>query len=63
VGYDLAGIYAALGETNQGCIALHRALTDHSQLIGFLQYEPAMDSLRSQDCYAEVLQRLRVSSK
>ncbi len=63
VGYDLAGVYAALGETNQGCIALHRALTDHSQLIGFLQYEPALDSLRSQDCYAEVLQRLRVSSK
>lgn len=63
VGYDLAGIYAALGETNEACVALRRALSDHSQLIGFLPYDPAMDPLRSQDCYAEVLQRLRVSPK
>jgi TolB-like protein/cytochrome c-type biogenesis protein CcmH/NrfG len=61
VGYDLAGIYAAMGNTNEACEALHRALADHSQLIGFLPYDPAMDPLRGQACYAEVLQRLRVS--
>jgi DNA-binding winged helix-turn-helix (wHTH) protein/TolB-like protein len=60
VGYDLAGIYAALGETTQACAALRRGLSDHSQLIGFLPYDPAMDPLRNQDCYEEVLQRIRV---
>ena len=60
VGYDLAGIYAAMGDTNEACDALRRALTDHSQLVGFLPYDPAMDPLRSQGCYEEVVQRLRV---
>jgi TolB-like protein/DNA-binding winged helix-turn-helix (wHTH) protein/Flp pilus assembly protein TadD len=60
VGYDLAGIYAAMGDTNEACDALRRALTDHSQLVGFLPYDPAMDPLRSQRCYEEVVQRLRV---
>jgi tetratricopeptide (TPR) repeat protein/DNA-binding winged helix-turn-helix (wHTH) protein len=60
VGYDLAGIYAAIGDTNEACDALRRALTDHSQLVGFLPYDPAMDPLRSQRCYEEVVQRLRV---
>jgi TolB-like protein/DNA-binding winged helix-turn-helix (wHTH) protein/Flp pilus assembly protein TadD len=60
VGYDLAGIYAAMGDTNEACDALRRALTDHSQLVGFLPYDPAMDPLRSQRCSEEVVQRLRV---
>jgi TolB-like protein/DNA-binding winged helix-turn-helix (wHTH) protein len=60
VGYDLAGIYAAMGNMNEACEALHRALTDHSQLIGFLPYDPAMDPLRGQACYQEVVQRSRV---
>jgi tetratricopeptide (TPR) repeat protein len=60
VGYDLAGIYAAMGDKSRACDELRRALVDHSQLVGFLPYDPAMDPLRSQACYEEVVQRLRV---
>jgi hypothetical protein len=63
VGYDLAGIYAAMSMTSEACDALRRALTDHSQLIGFLPYDPAMDPLRGQACYDDVLRQLRVSSE
>jgi TolB-like protein/Flp pilus assembly protein TadD len=59
VGYDLAGIYTALGETTQACDALRRSLVDQSQLLGFLANDPAMDPLRSQPCYDEVLRQLQ----
>jgi DNA-binding winged helix-turn-helix (wHTH) protein/TolB-like protein/Flp pilus assembly protein TadD len=63
VGYDLAGIYAALGETTQACDALRRSLVDQSQLLGFLANDPAMDPLRSQPCYDEVLRQLRETTQ
>lgn len=58
VAYDLAGIHAALGETTQACAALRRAIDDHSQLVGFLASDPAMDALRGQDCLNAVQRRL-----
>ena len=59
VAYDLATIHAALGEVPPACAALEHALVDHSQLVGFLELDPAMDSIRSQACYAKVLGQLR----
>jgi DNA-binding winged helix-turn-helix (wHTH) protein/tetratricopeptide (TPR) repeat protein len=58
VAYDLAGIFAALGETQAACEALRRALEDHSQLLGFMGSDPAMDPLRREACFAEVQRRL-----
>ena len=58
VAYDLATIHAALGEIPQACAALERALEDHSQMIGFLRIDPAIDVLRRAPCYAEVERRL-----
>jgi hypothetical protein len=63
VGYDIAGVYSALGDTTRACDALRRALVDDSQLLGFLQYEPAMDPLRGQPCYDEVLRQLRAAAQ
>jgi len=63
VSYDLAGVYAALGDTTQACAALRRSLADDSQLLGFLQDEPAMDPLRGEPCYEEVLRQLREVSQ
>jgi TolB-like protein/DNA-binding winged helix-turn-helix (wHTH) protein/Flp pilus assembly protein TadD len=63
VGYDLAGIYAALGDMTQACDALRRSLVDHSQLLGFLANDPAMDPLRAQPCYEEVLRQLRETTQ
>jgi Flp pilus assembly protein TadD len=58
VAYDIAGIRAALGEVPQGCEALQRALSDDSQLIGFIGSDPAMDPLRNEACLAEVQRQL-----
>ena len=58
VAYDLAGIHAALGETTLACAALRRAIDDHSQLVGFLASDPAMDALRGQDCLDAAQRRL-----
>jgi tetratricopeptide (TPR) repeat protein len=58
VAYDIAGIYAALGETQPACEALQRALDDHSQLVGLLGSDPAMDPLRDQACLAAAQGRL-----
>ena len=63
VGYDLAGIYAALGDTARACAALRRGLVDRSQTIGFLPYEPAMDALRGEPCYADVVRELEAAAR
>jgi DNA-binding winged helix-turn-helix (wHTH) protein/tetratricopeptide (TPR) repeat protein len=56
--YEIAVIYAALGEKEKGCESLLRSFTDHSQLIGWMKLDPRLDPLRDQPCYAEALKRL-----
>jgi DNA-binding winged helix-turn-helix (wHTH) protein/tetratricopeptide (TPR) repeat protein len=56
--YEIAVIYAALGEKQKGCAALLRSLTDHSQWIGWMKLDPRMDPLRDQPCFAEAQARL-----
>lgn len=58
VAYDIAGIHVALGEREAACEQLQRALEDHSQLLGLLGSDPAMDALRDQPCFATVRQQL-----
>ena len=54
----MATIHAALGETQQACEALSRALADHSQLVGFLSSDPAIDRLARRTCLKDIQQRL-----
>jgi tetratricopeptide (TPR) repeat protein len=58
MGYEIAVIYAALGEKEKGCVALLRSLTDHSQWIGWMKLDPRMDPLREEPCFAEAQRRL-----
>jgi tetratricopeptide (TPR) repeat protein len=58
VSYDVATIYASLDEIGSACDALRKALDDHSQMLGYLQVDPAIDRLRSEQCYADVYSRL-----
>jgi hypothetical protein len=58
VAYDIAGIHAALGDVASACESLQRAVDDHSQLLGFLASDPAMDPLREAPCLGRVQQRL-----
>jgi serine/threonine-protein kinase len=58
VAYDLATIHAALGDMPRACEALRNALADHSQLIGMMRLDPAIDALRGEACFGEVQGRL-----
>ena len=58
VAYDVATIHATLGEIPQTCAALERALTDHSQVVGFFKIDPVMDKVRSAPCVQEMERRL-----
>jgi tetratricopeptide (TPR) repeat protein len=56
--YEIAVIYAALGDKKNGCDALLNSLTDHSQWIGWMKLDPRMDPLRGEPCFAEAQARL-----
>lgn len=56
--YEIAVIYAALGEKDKGCAALLKSLTDHSQWIGWMKLDPRMDPLRAEPCFAEAQRKL-----
>ena len=56
--YEVAVIYAALGDKEKGCAALLRSLTDHSQWIGWMKLDPRLDNLRGEPCFAEAQRRL-----
>ncbi len=58
VGYDMSLICAALGERDQALAALERGLHDSSQIIGFLNSEPALDGIRDEPRFRAVSQRL-----
>jgi DNA-binding winged helix-turn-helix (wHTH) protein/Tfp pilus assembly protein PilF len=58
VAYDIAIIHAALGNTDAGCAALERALTDHSLTLPWMRLDPRMDPLREEPCFASVSRRL-----
>jgi DNA-binding winged helix-turn-helix (wHTH) protein/tetratricopeptide (TPR) repeat protein len=56
--YEIAVIYAALGDKEKGCEALLKSLTDHSQWIGWMKLDPRMDPLRSEPCFTAAQDRL-----
>ena len=58
VGYDLAVIHAALGERDAALAAIERAEGDLSQMVGFLNSEPAFDSIRDDPRFRAVSRRL-----
>lgn len=57
VGYDIAVIYAALGDVPHGCEALDLAWRDASPFLGFMRLDPRMDPLREAPCFRELLGR------
>ena len=60
VGFDLAIVRAALGERELALAALERGERDMSQMIGFLNSEPGLDSIREDPRFRAVSQRLRL---
>jgi DNA-binding winged helix-turn-helix (wHTH) protein/tetratricopeptide (TPR) repeat protein len=58
VAYDQALIYTALGELDQGCDKLARALMDHSILVNWMRLDPPLDPLRGRKCFVDAEARL-----
>jgi tetratricopeptide (TPR) repeat protein len=56
--YDIATIYAALGDVDETMLWLDRAIEDRSQLIGWLRWDPVFDGLRHDPRYAALVARL-----
>ena len=56
--YDIATIYAALGETDKTFEWLERAFEERSQLIGWLRWDAVFDDIRSDARYAALARRL-----
>lgn len=56
--YDIATIYAALGEADETMAWLDRAVDERSQLIAWLRWDPVFDSIRHDPRYAMLVARL-----
>jgi len=58
VGYEIALIYATLGERESALAALETALTDHSQMVGFINVDPGFALLRNEPRFRDVVDQL-----
>jgi len=58
VGYEIALIYATLGERESALAALETALTDHSQMVGFINVDPGFALLRDEPRFRDVVDQL-----
>jgi DNA-binding winged helix-turn-helix (wHTH) protein/tetratricopeptide (TPR) repeat protein len=61
--YEVAVIYAALGELDQACGALANAADEHSMFVGWARLDPRMDGLRGKSCFSAVERTLDTSAK
>jgi DNA-binding winged helix-turn-helix (wHTH) protein/Flp pilus assembly protein TadD len=60
VSYEAALVHVALGDKDATLAALERALRDSSQLIGFLNSEPAFDPVRDEPRFRAVSKALNL---
>jgi DNA-binding winged helix-turn-helix (wHTH) protein/TolB-like protein/Flp pilus assembly protein TadD len=58
VGYDLALLHLALGEKEQAFAALERGIDDCSQMQGYINVDPALDSIRDAPRVRAVARRI-----
>jgi DNA-binding winged helix-turn-helix (wHTH) protein/TolB-like protein len=60
--YDIAAIYGALADSDAAFVWLERAFEERSQLVGWLPWDAAFDSIREDSRYSAFLQRLNVAA-
>jgi DNA-binding winged helix-turn-helix (wHTH) protein/TolB-like protein/Flp pilus assembly protein TadD len=58
VGFELALIHLEMRDRDRALTSIERGVEDHSQLQGYLNVEPALDSLRDDPRFRAVSQRL-----
>lgn len=59
-GYDIALIYAGLGDHDQAFRALEQAERDHASMLPYITWDRRADPLRRDPRFAKVLQTLRL---
>jgi TolB-like protein/Flp pilus assembly protein TadD len=60
--YNLAVLYAARGDKEQGLQWLAKAVVNRQLVSGFLRYDPLLDPLRSDTRFAELLRQHNLAS-
>jgi tetratricopeptide (TPR) repeat protein len=60
--YFLAIIYAGLGQKDQALDCLEAAYRTHDGWLGFLKVDPALDPLRSDPRFQDLLRRMKFPS-
>ena len=58
--YLLAEVYAALGDKDQAFARLNQAYDEHAFMLGYLKVEPALDSLRTDPRFLDLLRKMRL---
>ncbi len=59
--YDVAVIYAGLGDRDQAFAWLEKAVEQHSFWLSWLKLDPRLDPLRSDPRFSHLLQRVRMN--
>jgi tetratricopeptide (TPR) repeat protein len=59
--YDVAVIYAGLGDRDQAFGWLDKAVEQHSFWLSWLKLDPRLDPLRSDPRFSRLLQRVRLN--
>jgi tetratricopeptide (TPR) repeat protein len=56
--FDVAAIYAGLGEKDKAFAWLDKAAAEHSSFLAYSKWEPRLDPLRSDPRFRQVLARI-----
>jgi len=60
--FDLALIYAALGEKDKAFALLDKAVAEHSTFLVYTRWEPRLDPLRSDPRFQGLLKRIGLTN-
>jgi tetratricopeptide (TPR) repeat protein len=61
VGWDLSLLYLELGDLERAVEWLERAVDDRSQMLGYMNFEPALDPLRDDPRLAAIAARINLA--
>ena len=61
--FDLAAVYAALGDSDEAFRILEKAVSDRASLLVNVKEDPSYDSLRSDPRWTELLRRMNYSTE
>ena len=61
--FDIAGVYAALGDLDEAFKILSKAVEERNSLLVYLKEDPTFENLHSDSRWAELLRRMNFPSE